>query len=152
MTSKRDYYEVLGVDRNVDDNELKAHYRKLALKYHPDRNPGNTEAEEKFKEASEAYEVLRDSQKRNIYDQFGHQAGDAVLKMIADEKIPAQTIAPKFTGRFNKGVDYAGNVALFRKEFEMDLLVLDFAVKTFGLPENLKGRDSIREDSDLLLL
>jgi len=73
MTNKRDYYEVLGVNRNADDNELKAHYRKLALKFHPDRNPGNKEAEEKFKEASEAYEVLRDPQKRNIYDQFGHQ-------------------------------------------------------------------------------
>ena len=73
MTIKRDYYEVLGVNRNADDAELKAHYRKLALKFHPDRNPGNKEAEEKFKEASEAYEVLRDPQKRNIYDQFGHQ-------------------------------------------------------------------------------
>jgi len=73
MTSKRDYYEVLGVDRNADDSELKAHYRKLALKHHPDRNPGDKEAEEKFKEASEAYEVLRDPHKRSIYDQFGHQ-------------------------------------------------------------------------------
>ena len=73
MTTKRDYYEVLGVNRDTDDNELKAHYRKLALKFHPDRNHGNKEAEEKFKEASEAYEVLRDPQKRNIYNQFGHQ-------------------------------------------------------------------------------
>ena len=73
MTTKRDYYEVLGVNRNADGKELKAHYRKLALKFHPDRNPGNREAEEKFKEASEAYEVLQDPQKRNIYDQFGHQ-------------------------------------------------------------------------------
>jgi molecular chaperone DnaJ len=73
MTTKRDYYEVLGVDRDVADDQLKSSYRKLALKYHPDRNPGNNEAEEKFKEASEAYEVLRDSQKRKIYDQFGHQ-------------------------------------------------------------------------------
>ena len=73
MTIKRDYYEVLGVNRDTDDNELKAHYRKLALKFHPDRNHGNKEAEEKFKEASEAYEVLRDPQKRNIYNQFGHQ-------------------------------------------------------------------------------
>ncbi len=73
MTTKRDYYEALGVRRNADDNELKANYRKLALQFHPDRNPGNKEAEEKFKEASEAYEVLRDPQKRNIYDQFGHQ-------------------------------------------------------------------------------
>jgi len=73
MTTKRDYYKVLGVNRDADDKELKAYYRKLALKFHPDRNPGNKEAEEKFKEASEAYEVLRDPQKRNIYDQFGHQ-------------------------------------------------------------------------------
>ncbi|MFO7555424.1 MAG: molecular chaperone DnaJ [Desulfobacterales bacterium] len=73
MTTKRDYYEILGVNRNADESELKASYRKLALKYHPDRNPGNREAEESFKEASEAYEVLRDPQKRNIYDQFGHK-------------------------------------------------------------------------------
>ena len=73
MTNKRDYYEVLGVGRNANDDELKAKYRKLALKYHPDRNSGVKEAEEKFKEAAEAYEVLRDPQKRNIYDQFGHQ-------------------------------------------------------------------------------
>ncbi|HBL77261.1 MAG: hypothetical protein A2W90_15645 [Bacteroidetes bacterium GWF2_42_66] len=61
-----------------------------------------------------------------------------ILKMIADEKIPAQTIAPKFTGRFNKGVDYVGDVAQFAKEFEQDVLVIDYAVKNFGLPENLK--------------
>ena len=73
MTTKRDYYEVLSVGRNASDDEIKANYRKLALKYHPDRNPGNKEAEENFKEAAEAYEVLRDPQKRNIYDQFGHQ-------------------------------------------------------------------------------
>jgi molecular chaperone DnaJ len=73
MTTKRDYYEILGVDRNADTDAIKASYRKLALKYHPDRNPGDKEAEENFKEAAEAYEVLRNSQKRNIYDQYGHQ-------------------------------------------------------------------------------
>jgi len=73
MRTKRDYYEILGVDRNADENKIKASYRKLALKYHPDRNPGDREAEEKFKEAAEAYEVLRDSEKRNIYDHFGHE-------------------------------------------------------------------------------
>lgn len=73
MTTKRDYYEVLGVNRNANETDLKGNYRKLALKYHPDRNPGDKKAEEKFKEASEAYEVLRDPQKRHIYDQFGHQ-------------------------------------------------------------------------------
>jgi molecular chaperone DnaJ len=73
MRGKRDYYEILGVSRNAADTELKAAYRKLALKHHPDRNPGDKSAEEKFKEAAEAYEVLRDPRKRQIYDQYGHQ-------------------------------------------------------------------------------
>lgn len=72
--SKRDYYEVLGVDRNADEATLKKAYRKLAKKYHPDTNPGDAEAEKKFKEASEAYAVLSDSEKRAQYDQFGHAA------------------------------------------------------------------------------
>ena len=72
MSNKRDYYEILSVSRNATDNELKAAYRKLALKYHPDRNPNDQAAEEKFKEAAEAYEVLRDPQKRSLYDQYGH--------------------------------------------------------------------------------
>ena len=70
--TKRDYYEVLGVDRNADEQGLKSAYRKLALKYHPDRNPGDKNAEEKFKEAAEAYSVLSDPEKRNMYDRFGH--------------------------------------------------------------------------------
>lgn len=73
MAGKRDYYEVLGVSRSANESEIKASYRKLAMKYHPDKNPGDKEAEENFKEASEAYEVLRDPQKRSIYDQYGHQ-------------------------------------------------------------------------------
>ncbi len=71
--TKRDYYEVLGVDRGADDGTIKSAYRKLALKYHPDRNPGDHEAEEKFKEAAEAYSVLSDGQKRQVYDRYGHQ-------------------------------------------------------------------------------
>ena len=73
MQTKRDYYEVLGVSQNASAAEIKTAYRKQAIKYHPDKNPGDKEAEEKFKEAAEAYEVLRDDQKRRIYDQYGHQ-------------------------------------------------------------------------------
>lgn len=72
---KRDYYEILGVQKNATADELKKAYRKLALKYHPDKNPGDKEAEEKFKEAAEAYDVLSDADKRARYDQFGHSMG-----------------------------------------------------------------------------
>ncbi len=70
--SKRDYYEVLGVSRSASDTEIKSAYRRQAMKYHPDRNPGDAAAEESFKEASEAYAVLADSDKRSAYDRFGH--------------------------------------------------------------------------------
>jgi molecular chaperone DnaJ len=70
--TKRDYYEVLGIQRNANGDEIKKSYRKLALQYHPDRNPGDKPAEEKFKEAAEAYEVLSDPEKRQLYDRFGH--------------------------------------------------------------------------------
>ena len=72
MAEKRDYYEVLGVSRGADAVEIKKAYRKLAIQYHPDKNPGNKEAEEKFKEAAEAYDVLSNEEKRRRYDQFGH--------------------------------------------------------------------------------
>ena len=74
MAEKRDYYEVLGVSKTATADEIKSAYRKLAMKYHPDRNPGDKAAEEKFKEAAEAYDVLHDADKRAKYDQFGHQA------------------------------------------------------------------------------
>jgi molecular chaperone DnaJ len=73
VPAKRDYYEVLGVSRDADTSDIKRAYRKCALQFHPDRNPGDHEAEERFKEAAEAFEVLNDPQKRRLYDQFGHE-------------------------------------------------------------------------------
>ncbi len=76
MATKKDYYEVLGINRDASDDEIKKAYRKLAMKYHPDRNPDNPKAEESFKEAKEAYEILSDEQKRAAYDQYGHAGVD----------------------------------------------------------------------------
>ena len=72
--SKRDYYEVLGIQRTATDVEIKASFRKLAMKHHPDRNPGDTECEHKFKEVAEAHEILKDPDKRAAYDRYGHAA------------------------------------------------------------------------------
>ena len=89
---KRDYYEILGVARGATDQEIKSAYRKLALQFHPDRNPNNPDAEEKFKEASEAYAILADSDKRAMYDRFGHAgvSGAAGAAMSAGGMMLAQ--------------------------------------------------------------
>ena len=76
MADKRDFYEVLGVSKSATDEEIKKAYRKLAKQYHPDLNPGDKQAEQKFKEVSEAYEILSDKEKRSRYDQFGHAGVD----------------------------------------------------------------------------
>src|SRR5205085_11102501 len=75
--SKRDYYEILGVSKTASDTDLKSAYRKLAMKYHPDRNPGDHAAEEKFKEAAEAYASLADTEKGSLCDRFGHAGGNS---------------------------------------------------------------------------
>jgi molecular chaperone DnaJ len=72
--SKRDFYEILGVSKSASADEIKKAYRKVAMQFHPDRNPGDKQAEEKFKEAAEAYEILSDTDKKAKYDRFGHQA------------------------------------------------------------------------------
>src|SRR5687767_5748165 len=72
MPNKRDYYDILGLQRDSSEQEIKSAYRKMAMKYHPDKNPGNKDAEEKFKEAAEAYSVLGDKEKRTVYDRYGH--------------------------------------------------------------------------------
>ena len=79
--SKKDYYDTLGVNRDAGDDDIKKAYRKLAMKYHPDRNPDNKEAEERFKEAKEAYEILSDAKKRDAYDNFGHAGVEAAMDM-----------------------------------------------------------------------
>ena len=100
---KKDYYEVLGVGRSASTGEIKKAYRKLALQYHPDRNPGDKEAEEKFKEATEAYEVLRDTEKRSKYDQFGHAGVSAGA-------------GPGFGG-FSGGFDISDALRAFMRDF-----------------------------------
>src|ERR1051326_2195647 len=80
MATKRDYYEALGVDRSASAEEIKKAYRKMAVKNHPDKNPGDKQAEESFKEIGEAYEALSDPQKRAAYDQYGHAAFDPRLR------------------------------------------------------------------------
>ena len=82
MTNERDYYEVLGVERDADDAALKSAYRRLALMHHPDRNPNNPDAAEKFKEASEAYAILSDGEKRARYDRFGHAGVGASSRLF----------------------------------------------------------------------
>ena len=98
--SKRDYYEVLGVDKNVSPEELKKAYRKLALKYHPDRNPGDKEAEEKFKEAAEAYDVLSNPDKKAKYDQFGHAGLDGAAGGFSGQGMSMDDIFSSFGSIF----------------------------------------------------
>lgn len=107
--AKRDYYEVLGVNKNASEDEIKKAYRKLAIKYHPDRNPGNKEAEEKFKEAAEAYDVLHDPQKRQQYDQFGFNApGGGGFEGFSGERFSMDDIFSMFGDVFGGHGGFSG--------------------------------------------
>ncbi|MGM0442674.1 MAG: molecular chaperone DnaJ [Fibrobacterota bacterium] len=129
--AKRDYYEVLGVGKDASDSELKKAYRKLAVKYHPDKNPGDKEAEEKFREATEAYEVLKDKDKRAKYDQFGHAAFD-------QNGGAAGGGFGGFGGGFGGGMDLNDALRAFMGDFGGDSFFGDI----FGGSQGRRGRRS----------
>ncbi len=114
MEQKRDYYEVLGVDKNATPEQIKKAYRKKAIEYHPDRNPGNKEAEEKFKEAAEAYDVLSDEKKKQLYDQYGHAMGPAGFGgqggggYYESSGFDINDILNRFAQEFGGGFDFGG--------------------------------------------
>ncbi len=113
--AKLDYYEVLGLSKGASDDEIKKAYRKLAVKYHPDKNPGNKEAEDKFREATEAYEILKDPAKRSQYDQFGHAAFGA----------GAGGMAGGFSGFGGAGFDISDALRAFMNDFGGDSVFSD---------------------------
>ena len=118
MAEKRDYYEVLGIGKNATDAEIKSAYRKLAKKYHPDLNPGDKDAEEKFKEVNEANDVLSDPNKRKRYDQFGFagvdpnygagQPGGGTVAALAASAAPAASIWATTSAIFSAAASAAG--------------------------------------------
>ncbi len=135
MNNKRDYYEILGLNRDASNSDIKSKYRKLAIKYHPDKNPDNKEAEEKFKEAAEAYDVLSDSKKKQIYDQYGHQglegSGFSGFQGFDDIFSSFGDIFEDFFG-FRSSGRSSGNRSRRGSDLRYDL-VLDFMDAAFGI-------------------
>ena len=143
--TKRDYYEVLGVGRNAEQQEIKSSYRKLAIQYHPDKNAGNQQAEEKFKEAAEAYGVLSDAEKRARYDRFGHAGlapGTGDFQGFDPETFSdfGDILGDFFSGR-GVGDIFGGNQRQSRSRRGTDLrydLTLSFEEAAFGLKTKVK--------------
>ncbi len=142
--SKADYYEVLGVSREASDQELKSAYRKLALKHHPDRNPGDHAAEERFKEASEAYQVLSDADKRAAYDRYGHAGIGGAGQGFGGPFAGAVDIGDIFGDLFGEMFSMGGNAhRASRQQRGDDLrfdLELDFEAAIFGVETEVKVR------------
>jgi molecular chaperone DnaJ len=142
--SKADYYEVLGVSRDVSDQELKSAYRKLALKYHPDRNPGDHAAEEKFKEASEAYQVLSDADKRAAYDRYGHagvgSAGAGGFSGFSGTVDLGDIFGDLFGEMFNMGGGQQRGTRQMRGDDLRYDLKIDFEDSIFGTETEIKIR------------
>lgn len=139
--TKADYYEVLGVARSASDQELKAAYRKLALQHHPDRNPGNNESEERFKECSEAYQVLSDPQKRAAYDRFGHAGVGA--GGFEGNPFGAQDIGDIFGDLFGEMFNMGGQQRASRQVRGDDLrydLTIEFQEAVFGTEKEIRIR------------
>lgn len=139
MPTTRDYYEILGIERTATEHEIKSAYRKAALKFHPDRNPGDREAEEKFKESSEAYEVLSDPQKRATYDRFGHQGlsgqGFSGFQDVGDIFSSFGSIFEEFFG-FSQGGGGRGGRGRRGADLRYDL-TLEFEEAVFGTEKEL---------------
>jgi len=142
--SKTDYYEVLGVSREATDQELKSAYRKLALKHHPDRNPGNHAAEEKFKEASEAYQVLSDADKRAAYDRYGHAGVGSAGQGFGGPFAGGVDIGDIFGDLFGEMFSMGGNAHRAPRQQRGDDrrfdLTIDFEAAIFGTETEVKIR------------
>jgi molecular chaperone DnaJ len=148
--SKRDYYEVLGVSRSASLDEIKKAYRKKALMFHPDKNPDNKEAEEKFKEATEAYSVLSDQGNRSKYDQFGHAAFDQNAGFSGFSNFGAfEGFEDIFGDIFSSFFGGVGSTSRTRGQAGRDLrydLVVDFEEAVFGVEKNIKVHRKVQCD------
>ena len=133
MVTKTDYYDVLGINKNADEKTIKKAYRKLAKKYHPDINPGDSNAEAKFKEVTEAYEVLSDPEKKKLYDRFGHAAFDGTGTMEVLEVLVTSGEAEVFTEAHTARI-----TAMVIRSFILKAVIWEISLKTF-LAEALKN-------------